>query len=480
MRRNFISNLGFLLFLNLIVKPFWIFGIDRSVQNAVGAEEYGIYFAIFNYTFLFHILLDVGINNFNSRAVAREEKLVNSYLPNILGMKLMLAIGYVLICCLGMSTLSLPPDKMPLLWCMVFNQILVSFVLYFRSNLQGLHLFRQDGVLSVLDRSLMIVVCALLLWGNFSQQQFQIEWFVYAQTAAYFAAAMVGFFLVFRQTTRLQFRLNRSLILQIIKDSYPFALLGLLMSMYNRIDAVMIKSLLPETGAEEAGIYAAAYRLLDAANMIAVLFATILFPMFSRMLKNGESTTELVSFSARLLFVFSVMGAVLCYAFQRQWMDWLYSDASSYYATIFGYLMLSFIAISSVYVYGTLLTANGNLWQLNGIAAAGVLMNIILNYFLIQGHQALGATIATLITQATVALAHILLAVRTLRLGVNGLILLKLPLYVIGCLGISYLAVLLSLDWRLSFILGGGLCLIWAAWTDLMSIEEVKRMIRRV
>jgi len=33
MKRKFINNLGFLLFLNLLVKPFWIFGIDRTVQN---------------------------------------------------------------------------------------------------------------------------------------------------------------------------------------------------------------------------------------------------------------------------------------------------------------------------------------------------------------------------------------------------------------------------------------------------------------
>ena len=56
--RQFISNITFLVFVNLIVKPFWIFGIDRTVQNAVGAEQYGTYFALFNFTMLFHILLD--------------------------------------------------------------------------------------------------------------------------------------------------------------------------------------------------------------------------------------------------------------------------------------------------------------------------------------------------------------------------------------------------------------------------------------
>ena len=38
MKRKFVINLALVLFLNLLVKPFWIFGIDRTVQNVVGAD----------------------------------------------------------------------------------------------------------------------------------------------------------------------------------------------------------------------------------------------------------------------------------------------------------------------------------------------------------------------------------------------------------------------------------------------------------
>ena len=56
MQRKFLTNLGLLLFLNLLIKPFWIFGIDRTVQNTVGVEEYGFYFVVFNFSFLFNII----------------------------------------------------------------------------------------------------------------------------------------------------------------------------------------------------------------------------------------------------------------------------------------------------------------------------------------------------------------------------------------------------------------------------------------
>ncbi len=71
LKRKFVTNLALLLFLNLMVKPFWMFGIDRKVQNVLGAGEYGLYFSLFSLSILLNILLDAGIINFNNRSIAR-------------------------------------------------------------------------------------------------------------------------------------------------------------------------------------------------------------------------------------------------------------------------------------------------------------------------------------------------------------------------------------------------------------------------
>ena len=43
MQRSFLLNLALLLVLNLLVKPFYILGIDAGVQDAVGSAGYGTY-----------------------------------------------------------------------------------------------------------------------------------------------------------------------------------------------------------------------------------------------------------------------------------------------------------------------------------------------------------------------------------------------------------------------------------------------------
>ena len=71
MQRQFVVNFALLLGLNLLVKPFYVFGIEAEVQNRVGAETFGNYFALISFSFLLNILLDLGIANYNARRVAQ-------------------------------------------------------------------------------------------------------------------------------------------------------------------------------------------------------------------------------------------------------------------------------------------------------------------------------------------------------------------------------------------------------------------------
>ena len=114
-------------------------------------------------------------------------------------MKILLSVAYAIITISIGFIIGYNGEQMQLLYIMAFNQMLISFVLYLRSNITGLHLFKTDSIISVLDRFLMIIFCSILIWGNISSIQFSIKWFVYAQTAAYFTTAIIAFIVVVRK-----------------------------------------------------------------------------------------------------------------------------------------------------------------------------------------------------------------------------------------------------------------------------------------
>lgn len=421
-QKDFIFNIILLIFLNLLIKPFWILGIDVGVQNSVGAENYGLYFAVFNFTYLFNMLLDMGITNFNNRNIARHQQLLHKHLSGIITLKLLLGAVYMAVVFVVALIIGYRGLQLWFLFWMAINQFLNAFILYLRSNISALLMFKTDSCLSVMDRLLMIFFCGILLWGGVTNEPFRIEWFIYCQTVAYVLTALTALAIVVTKGRVTRLSWNPTFFLMILKKSLPFAILFLLMSFYNRIDSVMLERLLPEgVGASEAGIYASAFRLLDALVMIAYLFSVILLPLFSKMLKNNENITPIVKSSFSLLFLFSVTSVVLLECFRLPVMDLLYKEHVEESTAVFRFLIAGIIPISFTYIFGTMLTANGNLKLLNITAIAGIVVNMAVNLILIPRMQAEGAAIASLSTQSVVAVLQVVIAFRQLKVPVNSL-----------------------------------------------------------
>ena len=328
MQRKFLTSLAFLLALNLLVKPIWLFVFDIRVQETVGEESFGIYFALINFSFLFNILPDFGIANFNSRNIAMHSQLLDKHVPNLISLKLLLGVVYLTVALVLGLVLGYRGLHIELLIWLAISQFFISFVQYLRSNLQGLHLFKQDSIVSVLDRLLMMVFCGTLLWGGVTTSKFDIRWYVWLQSAAYGITALIAFVLVIRKAGKFRLRINWPFSIMILKKSLPFALLFILMSLYNRTDAVMLERILDD-GATQAGIYAKSYRLLDAVNMFALLFTALLLPMFARMIKLKQAVSGLVSLSFKLLMTISLIGAVACFFYSEELMALLYGNQCS-------------------------------------------------------------------------------------------------------------------------------------------------------
>ena len=473
MKRKFVTNLLLLLFLNILIKPFWMFGIDRTVQNIVGAEDYGLYSSLLNFSMILNILLDLGITNFNNRNIAQHSHLLKKYLSNIVGLKFLMAIAYAVVCLIVALIIGYNNVQIHLLFFLIFNQFLISFTYYFRSNISGLHFFRTDSFLSVLDRSLMIIFCSVLLFTDWFGGYFSINWFVYAQTAAYILSTLITFLTVLHYSGKIKLKFDWRYFRVFLRQSYPFALLILLMSFYNRIDSVMLERLLPDPiGKQQAGIYAQAFRLLDAFAMFGALFAGLLLPIFARMIKKKEDIGQLVQFAFLLIIVPAILVGVSSVFYDKEIMHLLYREHIEQSAPIFGILMIGFTGIATTYIFGTLLTANGSLKQLNLMAFAGMVINITLNLILIPKIQAFGSAYASLITQLFTAFVQLLIAASIFKFQVNYLLILKLLGFTLFTILAAKLSLLMN-NWAIGFSL---LLIAGAAYAIISRLISLKAL----
>ena len=172
MKKKFTWNLILILILNLLIKPFYILGIDAEIINRVGASVYGNYFALINFSFLLNIILDLGITNYNSKNIAQYHQLLDKHFSGIITLRICLVVLYLFTTFLIAFILGYDFVQLKILLLLALNQSLVAFILYIRSNLTGLHLFLEDGVISILDRLLLIVICSSLLWGGITENAY--------------------------------------------------------------------------------------------------------------------------------------------------------------------------------------------------------------------------------------------------------------------------------------------------------------------
>lgn len=479
MQKKFVANLAFLLFMNLFIKSIYILGFETQVQNEVGAASYGIYFAIFNFSFLLTIVLDFGITNFNNKNIAQNNHLLTKHFSGLFTLKILLAIIYIVVVVVAGLLIGYDTRLMKLLLVQGFNMFLLFFINYLRSNLAGLHLFKTDAIVSILDRSILIVLCIVMLKTDMLKEPDGIMYFVYAQTIGYSISVITAFLIILNKTHTFKLKWNWAFSLMILKKSLPFAILTLLMSFYNRIDTVMIERMLPKgVGDVQSGIYAQAFRLLDATNMIAFLTAGMLLPIFSRMLKHKESVESLVKLISTLLLTPAIVIGVGCVFYSKELMGLLYQVHVEESAKIFSLLMLSFIAVSTTYIFGTLLTANGNMKQLNTMAAFGMILNISLNFLLIRQFEAYGSAISSMITQFLTAIIQVMIAQRIFKFKINYKLINTLIMFAIGVVAINYGSRMLNLNWMMSFVIMVATSILWAFVSGTISIKAIFRILK--
>jgi len=476
-QRKFIVNLALLLLLNFLIKPFWIFGIDRTVQNMVPSQDYGVYFALFNFSMLFSILLDLGLTNYNNKNIAQNNHILSKYFSGLLTFKFLLSVVYFVVTFVVGYFVGYESDRFMMLLFLSINQFFISIILFMRSNISGLQLFALDSILSVLDKVLMIVFCGLLLWGNVIETTFSIEHFIYAQTLAYVITAVVVFSILIFKTKLFTFKLNMPFLLVTLKQTFPYAFLVLTMTFYYRLDAIMLDLML-EDGEHQAAIYAQAYRLLDASSQIGVLFAGLLLPMFALMIYKKEKLDDLLRLSFSLLFIPASILAIFCLFFGNDIIHLLYNNYSQSSSNVLSILMFCFVAISGTYIYGTLLTSNGSLKQLNTIAVIGLLLNLILNLILIPTYKAEGSAIASLITQLIILCAQIIICNKIFNFSINvkyiTSVMLLLIIDVLSVLCLKYLTVSLPLSLIIIVIISSGFIFIF----KIISLKEVFGLIK--
>ena len=179
----------------------------------------------------------------------------------------------------------------------------------------------------------------------------------------------------------------------LLRNSWPLILSGIAISLYMRIDQIMIKEML---GEKEVGLYSVAVRLSEAWYFVPVIIATSIFPAIINAKKISQELYNKRLQRLYVIIIYFAVGVALPVTFM----------AESIVVTLYGTHYQDAGIVLSIHIWAGVFVGLGVVngqWflaeNMQKIATlntlTGAAANVVLNYFLIPVYGITGAAFAT-------------------------------------------------------------------------------------
>jgi O-antigen/teichoic acid export membrane protein len=187
---------------------------------------------------------------------------------------------------------------------------------------------------------------------------------------------------------------------QLLRVGLVVGLGGVLTIMYGKIDQILV---LHYKGAEAAGLYGAAYSLLDRVQFLPGVLMTTIFPIVAAAWPaNLDRAQEAVQRVFGYMAIISFPGLAFTISAARPLLVLLFGEQFAPAAGALELLMAAFIPICFGYVAGSLAVVVDRQQQFVLIAAAGLVFNLVANVLLLPRYGYIAAAWITVATEVLV------------------------------------------------------------------------------
>jgi O-antigen/teichoic acid export membrane protein len=357
-------------------------------------------------------LMDWGLHQVAIRSVARDHGAAGAVFRNSIALKFVPSVVMVAVLTLIGAWVSSEPDVRVLCALLAVSAVMRSYLLTIRGVLQGLERFSWDTAIVLLDRILLLVFSAIVLFSG--GRLVALGWaFVSARTVA----LAVSFGIARGHVGSLAPTFDRQLWRDLGQRALPIGAFLILLNLYSYVDAVM---LMPMRGDIETGLYSAAYRIFEGAIYGAAVLSAVLTPRLSS--EFARDRTRFASLARGGLLasvgIAAVLGVAIA-AIAGPLLAWLFHDPTfTGAARALQILCAGLLVTYPIWILQAVAIATSTERVLWRTTAIGVIVNVVANLFLIPAAGRNGAALATVIGETI----NVLLLVRgvgwALRRGV--------------------------------------------------------------
>jgi O-antigen/teichoic acid export membrane protein len=389
-RRYFFNTLW--MFAEQVLRIFTALFVGIYVARYLGPEQFGIYSYAVAFVALFGTVARLGLDGIVVRDLVNHPEERDIILGTAFWLKL---TGAVLT--LGLLAIAVQftgNDATTRLY--IF--IIASGLLFQSFDVVDFHF--QSKVLSKYVAICKLVQLALssVLKLYFIFIEADLFWFVLVSLIDQITLAVSLVFAYWRQNIGNFFgRFDLGAAKGMLKNSWPLILSGITISLYMRIDQIMIKDML---GEREVGLYSAAVRLSEAWYFVPGIIVASVFPAIVNTRKISQALYHQRLQRLCTLMTWLAIAVALPMTFLADWLICLlfgdfYQEAGSALATHIWGAVFVFLGVAS----GVFFTAENYTKKSLYRTMLGAATNVAMNLVLIPRHGINGAAMATVLSQ---------------------------------------------------------------------------------
>lgn len=278
--KRYFHNTSWLFFEKIIRVVLGAFVII-SITNYLGPKDFGLYSYALSFAGLFTVIATLGLDSILIRELVKTPELKNELLGSGFILKFIGAFISVLLLAVAVIFTSHDSFTNLLIFTIAVAPVFQSLNVvdfFFQSKVQS----KNSVIVQSSSFFVTSVIKLLLIYFEASLLSFAIF------TTAEFILLAIGYVIMYKSKSLKIFswRFNKNIAKTLLIDSWPLVLSGVVITIYMKIDQVMIKQML---GDYEVGIYASAVRLCEAWYFLPAIITASLFPAIVNAKKVNEN-----------------------------------------------------------------------------------------------------------------------------------------------------------------------------------------------
>ena len=363
------------------------------LARILGAEGFGkINFATATLAY-FMLLVNLGLNTYGIREIARDKERMKKYINNILTIKLLSSVFAFLLVAIFVYFLPKPLEIKKLILFFGFSLFTFSFTIDW--VFMGIQRMQYIALARITQNLIYVTLIVTLV--KIPDQILSIP---LVQVGSALVAVLILMTVFVRKYGSFKLDFDFSFWKEILSQSFPMALSLIAIQIYLNFDTVML-GFMKSDG--DVGWYNAAYKVIGVLLLGGCIYYNAIFPVISNLYKKSlEKLKHLMQFTLSLMILIIAPMLVLGTIFAAQIIGLIFGDGYQESAVVFQILLWSVAAVLLNGLFGRcLLGCDRQKYHLVCVSA-GTLVNLILNFLLIPPLGIKGAAIATVAAEIMV------------------------------------------------------------------------------